>query len=446
MALTNPQSEDKQSAWKFAVRALSSRNYRLFFSGQSISLIGTWMTRIAMSWLVYRLTHSAWLLGVVGFSGQIPAFILAPFAGVWIDRWDKHRVLVVTQVLSMLQSFALAVLALAGIINMQEIIWLSVAQGLINAFDMPGRQSFVVEMVENREDLSNAIALNSSMVNAARLLGPSIAGLVIAAFGEGWCFLIDGFSYIAVIASLLMMKIQLRAVPEEPKNVLYQLKEGWNYVLRSIPIRSVLLLLALVSLVGLPYIVLMPIFAGSVLHGGPHTLGFLMGAAGVGALVSTFLLAARKSVLGLGRIIPTASILFGTGLIAFGASKYLWLSLSCVMLAGAGMMQQMAASNTVLQTIVDDDKRGRVMSFYSMAFMGMAPIGSLIAGFAASHIGAPYTLVIGGILCIVGGVWFAFHLPSIRKEIRPIYIRLGILPETSKAIQTVSALLTPPEE
>jgi MFS family permease len=446
MATSSPQSGENQSSWKFAVRALSYRNYRLFFGGQSISLIGTWMTRIATSWLVYRLTHSAWLLGLVGFSGQIPAFLLAPFAGVWIDRWNRHRTLVVTQVLSMGQSFALAVLALSKIITIHEIIWLSVAQGLINAFDMPGRQSFVVEMVENREDLGNAIALNSSMVNAARLLGPSIAGLVIAAFSEGWCFLIDGVSYIAVIISLLAMRIQPRSAQKERKAVLHQLNEGWNYVRHSVPIRSVLLLMALVSLVGMPYMVLMPIFAGSVLHGGPHTLGFLMGAAGVGALISTFLLASRKSVLGLGRVIPISSALFGVGLIAFGSSRILALSLVFVLVAGSGMMQQMAASNTVLQTIVDDDKRGRVMSFYSMAFMGMAPIGSLIAGIAASHIGAPHTIMIGGGLCILGGGWFALHLPAIRSSIRPIYIRLGILPETSKAIQEVSALLTPPED
>jgi MFS family permease len=446
MATASPNSRNNQSAWKFALRALSYRNYRLFFGGQSISLIGTWMTRIATSWLVYRLTHSAWLLGLVGFSGQIPGFVLAPFAGVWIDRLNTHRVLVVTQVLSMMQSFALAALALAGVITIPEIIWLSVAQGLINAFDMPGRQTFVVEMVENREDLGNAIALNSSMVNAARLLGPSIAGLVIAAFSEGWCFLIDGVSYIAVIASLLLMRLQPHAEKPEPKAVLHQLKEGWNYVFHSVPIRSLLLLLALVSLVGMPYTVLMPIFAGSVLHGGPHTMGFLMAAAGVGALISTFLLAARKSVLGLGRVIPISACLFGIGLIAFGSSKVLWLSLLVVMLAGAGMMQQMAASNTVLQTIVDDDKRGRVMSFYSMAFMGMAPIGSLIAGIAATHIGAPHTLMIGGVFCILGAGWFAFHLPIIRASIRPIYIRLGILPEKSNAIQTVSALLTPPQD
>jgi MFS family permease len=446
MPPTNQNASDNQSAWKFALRALSYRNYRLFFGGQSVSLIGTWMTRIATSWLVYRMTHSAWLLGLVGFSGQIPAFVLAPFAGVWIDRWNKHRTLVVTQVLSMLQSFALAVLALGGIITIREIIWLSVAQGLINAFDMPGRQSFVVEMVENREDLGNAIALNSSMVNAARLLGPSIAGLLIAAFSEGWCFLIDGFSYIAVIISLLRMKTHFVDPPARSTAVLHELKEGWNYVLHSVPIRSVLLLLALVSLVGMPYTILMPIFAGSVLHGGPHTLGFLMGGAGVGALISTFLLATRKSVIGLGRVIPISALLFGCGLIAFGASRALWLSLLFVLVAGAGMMQQMASSNTVLQTIVDDDKRGRVMSFYSMAFMGMAPIGSLIAGVAATHIGAPHTLMIGGVLCIVGAGWFALHLPAIRTAVRPIYIRLGILPEISKGIHAAGVLLTPPED
>jgi MFS family permease len=447
---TPPESPNKdrgkQSAWTFALRALRHRNYRLFFSGQSISLIGTWMTRLATSWLVYRLTHSAWLLGVVGFSGQIPAFLLAPFAGVWVDRWNRHRTLIVTQVLSMLQSFALAALALPGIITVREIILLSLAQGMINAFDMPARQAFVVQMIESREDLGNAIALNSSMVNAARLIGPSIAGLVIAAVGEGYCFLIDGFSYVAVILSLLLMRIAPVSQPVRAKAVLHDLHEGWSYVRNSVPIRSVLLLLALVSLMGMPYTVLMPIFAGSILHGGPHTLGFLMGAAGVGALISAFLLASRRSVLGLGRIIPISAALFGTGLIAVSASRVLWLSMLMMVLAGGGMMQQMAASNTILQTVVDDDKRGRVMSFYLMAFMGMAPIGSLIAGSVAARIGAPYTLTIGGCLCILGGAWFALHLPAIRVAVRPIYIRLGILPEISAGISQASALLTPPEE
>src|ERR1019366_9118584 len=294
--------------WRFALRALAHRNYRLFFGGQTISLIGTWMTRIATAWLVYRLTHSALLLGIVGFSGQVPAFFLAPFAGVWVDRWDRHRTLVVTQIFSMLQSFALAFLALGRIITVHDIIWLSLAQGLINAFDMPTRQSFVVEMVERREDLSSAIALNSSMVNAARLIGPSIAGIVIAVSSEGYCFLVDGISYIAVVVSLLAMRITPAPRLTQPKAVLHDLREGWHYVTSFVPIRSVLLLLALSSLVAMPYSTLMPIFAGAVLHGGPHTLGFLMGASGLGALISAALLASRKSVLGLGKVIPVSAV------------------------------------------------------------------------------------------------------------------------------------------
>ncbi len=433
------------AGWRFALRALAHRNYRLFFSGQTISLIGTWMTRIATGWLVYRLTHSALLLGIVGFAGQVPAFFLAPFAGVWVDRWDRHRTLVVTQIFSMLQSFALAVLALGRIINIHEIIWLSLAQGLINAFDMPARQSFVVEMVERREDLSSAIALNSSMVNAARLIGPSIAGIVIAISSEGYCFLVDGISYIAVLVSLLAMRITPIARPLHRNAVLDDLREGWRYVTRFVPIRSVLLLLALSSLVAMPYSTLMPIFAGAVLHGGPHTFGFLMGASGVGALVSAAALASRRSVLGLGKVIPISAVIFGAGLVAFSFSRALWLSLLLILIAGAGMMQQMAASNTILQTIVDDDKRGRVMSFYSMAFLGMTPFGSLLEGALASRIGAPRTLMIGGCICIAGAAWFTFQLPKIRSGIRPVYVRLGILPEAA-AGQIASPLPTPPED
>ena len=438
---------NNQSSWKFILRALGYRNYRLFFSGQSVSLIGTWMTRIATSWLVYRLTNSAFLLGIVGFAGQIPGFVLSPFAGVWVDRWDRHRTLVVTQILSMLQSFALAGLGLKGSITVNEIIWLSLAQGMINAFDMPARQAFVVQMVENREDLGNAIALNSSMVNAARLIGPSIAGVIIAAVGEGYCFLIDGISYIAVIVSLLLMRITVQqARPIQRKAILEELKEGWDYVAHFVPIRSILLLLALVSLVGMPYTVLMPIFAGDILHGGAHTLGFLMGASGVGALVSALMLAARKSVLGLGRVVPTAAAIFGAGLIAFGYSHNLALSLALMLVTGGAMMMQMAASNTILQTIVDEDKRGRVMSFYSMAFMGMAPFGSLLAGGLAARIGAPNTLVISGIVCIVGAGWFALHLTELRRHVRPVYVRLGIISEIATGIHNATALRTPPEE
>jgi MFS family permease len=430
----------------FMLRALRHRNYKLFFSGQSVSLIGTWMTRIATSWLVYRLTNSALLLGIVGFAGQIPSFILAPFAGVIVDRYNRHRLLIVTQVLALLQSLALAILALTGIINIWHVILLSIIQGLINAFDMPARQAFVVEMVERREDLANAIALNSSMVNGARLLGPSIGGVIIAAVGEGWCFMIDAISYLAVIASLLAMKITPRIINQAVEaRVVQQVREGWAYVVRFAPIRNVLLLLALVSLVGMPYTVLMPVFANEILRGGPNTLGLLMAASGVGALTGAMFLAARKSVLGLGKYIPLMAGLFGAGLIAFSYSRLIGLSLLLMVVTGLGFMIQMAASNTVLQTIVDEDKRGRVMSFYTMAFMGTAPFGSLLAGSLAAKIGAPHTLIFGGLGCILGALWFARTLPSLRQEVRPIYARIGILPAVAEGIQQTAELNVPPE-
>jgi MFS family permease len=435
-----------QSGVAFMLRALGHRNYRLFFSGQSVSLVGTWMTRIATSWLVYRLTGSALLLGVVGFAGQIPSFLLAPLAGVLVDRWNRHRLLVATQVLAMLQSLALAVLALAGVINIHHVIWLSVFQGLVNAFDMPARQAFVVEMVERREDLPNAIALNSSMVNAARLLGPSVGGLVIAAVGEGWCFMIDAVSYVAVIASLLAMKVTPRMTERiKEANVLRQLKEGFGYAARFAPIRKVLVLLALVSLVGMPYTVLMPVFADEILRGGPNTLGLLMAASGVGALAGAMFLAARKSVLGLGKYIPLTAAAFGAGLVAFSFSRALWLSLALMVVTGCGFMVQMAASNTVLQTIVEEDKRGRVMSFYTMAFMGTAPFGSLLAGSVAERVGAPHTLLFGGLGCVAGALWFALSLPALRRDVRPIYVRIGILPEVASGIHTTAELGVPPE-
>lgn len=430
----------------FIFRALSHKNYQLFFAGQSISLIGTWMTRIATSWLVYRLTGSALLLGVVGFAGQIPSFILAPFAGVLVDRWNRHHLLVATQILALIQSLVLAVLTLTGVIRIWHVIVLSIFQGLINAFDMPARQAFVVEMVEWRADLANAIALNSSMVNAARLLGPSIGGVVIAVVGEGWCFMADAISYLAVIASLLAMKINRRmTAPTRDANILAQLKEGWNYTARSAPIRSVLILLALVSLVGMPYTVLMPVFATQILHGGPSTLGWLMAASGVGALAGALLLAARKSVLGLGKYIPLMAAAFGVGLAAFSFTRVTWIALLLMMVTGLGFMVQMAASNTVLQTIVDEDKRGRVMSFYTMAFMGTAPFGSLLAGSVADRIGAPHTLLFGGIGCVLGALWFAKTLPSLRRDVRPIYVRIGILPEMAEGIHHTSDLSIPPE-
>jgi MFS family permease len=429
----------------FMLRALAHKNYRLFFSGQSISLIGSWMTRIATSWLVYRLTGSALLLGIVGFAGQIPSFVLAPLAGVLVDRWNRHHLLVLTQALALLQSLALALLALSGLIKIWHVIVLSVFQGLINAFDMPARQAFVVEMVEKREDLANAIALNSSMVNAARLLGPSIGGIVIAAVGEGWCFMLDAVSYLAVIASLLAMKITPRMLKTtNDANILQQLREGWTYAVRFAPIRNVLLLLALVSLVGMPYTVLMPVFANEILHGGPSTLGLLMAASGVGALMGALFLARRRTVLGLGKFIPLMAGAFGAGLILFSFTRVLWLSLGLMVVTGLGFMVQMAASNTVLQTIVEEDKRGRVMSFYTMAFMGTAPFGSLLAGTVAQKIGAPHTLLFGGVGCILGALWFASSLPALRRDVRPIYVKIGILPEIAAGIHQTSELSVPP--
>ena len=444
-----------------AWRALRHRNFRLFFGGQSISLIGTWMTRIATSWLVYRLTGSALLLGVVSFAGQIPTFLLAPFAGVWVDRLNRRQVLIWTQALSMVQSLLLAVLTFSGHITVEWILVLSVMQGSINAFDMPARQAFMVQMVGDRADLSNAIAINSSMVNMARLVGPSLAGVVIAVSSEAWCFLIDGISYIAVIASLLAMRIDAAAVRRKAASALHELKEGWSYVSNFLAIRTILLLFAVTSLVGTPFVVLMPIFAVNVLHGGPHTLGFLMGAMGVGALISALSLAARKSVRGLIRMIPIAAAVFGLGLIGFGLSRSFWLSMGMVLIAGMGMMQGMAASNTIIQTLVSEDKRGRVMSYYTMTFMGMAPFGSLLAGvmthgiggsagvgyalplrmlseLIATGVGAPRTVIINGVAVLLGAAWFFTQLPALRRTVRPIYREMGIIPAPEE--------MTPAEE
>jgi MFS family permease len=393
------------------------------------------MTRIATSWLVYRLTGSALLLGLVGFMGQIPTFLLAPFAGVWVDRLDRRQVLLWTQALAAVQSLLLAGLTLSKRITIGEILILSAFQGLINAFDMPGRQAFLVQMVEDRKDLSNAIAINSSMVNMARLVGPSLAGLVIAAFGEGYCFAIDGVSYFAVIASLALMQIKpLPGRGADASSMWTQLEEGWTYVSGFAPVRTILLLFALVSLMGMPFVVLMPIFASQVLHGGPHTLGLLMGASGVGALVSALSLAVRKTVLGLGRMIPIAAASFGAGLVLFGLSHVMWFSMLMMLLAGFGMMQGMAASNTIVQTLVPEDRRGRVMSYYTMAFVGMAPFGSLLAGSLAHWLGAPRTVMITGSVVILGAIWFTTRLRAIRVEIRPIYQALGILPTSLEPV------------
>jgi len=436
---------ENDSTLKFVLRSLRHRNYRLFFIGQSMSLIGTWMTQVATSWLIYRMTNSAWLLGLVGFSGQLPAFFLAPFAGVWIDRWDRLSILKITQLLSMIQSFALA----AGVFTNHMTVWnialLTMFQGIVNAFDMPARQSFVVEMIQDRADLANAIALNSSMVNGARLIGPSIAGFVIALAGESYCFLIDGFSYLAVIISLLLMRIDSETTKAAAKNIWADLKEGWEYVSGFTPIRSLLLLLVSVSLFGVPYSILMPVFASSVLHGGPHVLGFLTGAAGFGALVSAISLAMRRTIVGLGKVISIVAFTFGGGLIGFGLSPSLWTSLPLVFVIGFSMMQVMSSCNTIMQTIVDEKKRGRVMSFYTMSIIGITPFGSLLAGGVASRIGAPHTVMVGGTVCILVAIWFSLRLDEIRRIVRPIYVELGILPELASGIQAASVMQTPPE-
>jgi MFS family permease len=414
-----------------AWRALRHRNFKLFFFGQSISVIGTWMTKVATGWLVYRMTHSALLLGFVSFAGQIISFALGPFAGVWVERLNRRKLLLWTQAAAAVQSLALATLTLAHVITLWEIIALTALQGLINAFDMPGRQSFLVQMVEDTDDLSNAIAINSSMANGARLIGPAIAGVVIGAAGEGWCFLIDGLSYFAVIASLLMMRIhpKFQDVARNARGMLEQMLEGWDYVRTFRPIRTILLLFALVSLMGYSYSVLLPVFAGQVLHGGAYTLGALTTASGIGALASGLSLAVRKSVVGLTRMVQIAVAILGGALILFGLSHTVWLSLVLMVFVGFGLMQGASISNTIIQSLVPEDKRARVMSYYTMAFFGAAPFGSLLAGALAHRIGAPHTVIVTGAFCVLGSLWFTFELPKVRAVMRPIYQQMGLLPE-----------------
>lgn len=410
-------------------RSLKYRNYRLFFGGQSVSLIGTWMQRISLPWLVYNITDSAFLLGVVSFAGQIPTFLLSPFAGVITDRFNRYKVLLITQVLSFVQALVLAVLALSGSIQIWHIVALSIAFGCINAFDVPSRHSFVIEMVENKEDIGNAIALNSMMFNGARLIGPSVAGLILVTAGEGICFLINAISYIFVIVSLLLMHLNPREIPRNETHMFRELKEGLDYTFGFPPIKHIILLLALVSLMGSSYQVLMPVFAKEVLNGGSQTFGFLMGAAGLGALLGAVYLASRESILKLGRIIPAASGLFGAGLIILAFVKIFPVTILLMILIGLGLMLQTASSNTILQTITEDDKRGRVMSFYTMAIMGTAPFGSLLAGFLAKTIGTPETMMVGGLSCVIGALVFLKKLPELKNIVRPVYIRLGIIEE-----------------
>ena len=429
---TSPKSASPASL-SHAWRALRHRNFQLFFFGQSVSVIGNWMTRLATSWLVYRLTHSVLLLGVVGFSGQIISFLLGPFAGVWVERLNRRKLLVATQAAAAVQSLALAALTLTHVITLWEVIALTAMQGLINAFDMPGRQSFLVQMVEDRKDLSNAIAINSSMANGARLIGPAVAGLVVGAYGEGWCFLLDGFSYFAVIASLLFMQIKPMEIRRRGTSMLEEMREGWDYVRTFRPIRSILLVFAVGSMMGYSYPVLLPFFAAQVLHGGATTLGWLTGASGVGAVVSALSLAVRKSVVGLVRMIPIASAMLGSALILFGFSHTLWISLVLMVFVGFGLIQCASASNTIIQSLVKEGMRARVMGYYTMAFVGSAPFGSLLAGVLAARIGAAHTVMFTGACCIAGSVWFTLEIPKIKAEMRPIYEQMGLLPMQQEA-------------
>ncbi|HWQ62539.1 MAG TPA: MFS transporter [Negativicutes bacterium] len=405
------------------LRALQHRNFRLFFAGQGVSLMGTWMQILAMSWLVYRLTGSPFLLGAVNFFSQVPSLILGPVAGVVSDRFNRHKVIIWTQIFSMLQAATVAGLVLTESINIWQLMLLSLCLGCINAFDMPARQSFVIEMIEDRRDLSNAIALNSMLFNLARLVGPSVAGLLVALVGEGVCFLFNALSFLAVIASLVAMRVRPHAAALQDRKGLQELREGYQYAFRAPHIRYLLLLTAVMSLMGLSFTVLMPVFAGDIFAGGPQTMGYLMAAMGLGAVCGSFYLASRPTAGGLEKVIPAAAALFGTTLVIFSFTRHIAAGLAVLFFAGLTMIMYISSTNTLLQTVVDDDKRGRVMSLYTMAFMGMAPLGSLFSGSLATHIGTPETVLLGGVVCIAGGILFASRLPAMRDHFAAAFCR-----------------------
>lgn len=415
-------------------QALRSRNFRLYAWGQGVSLIGSWMSRLALSWLTYRLTHSALMLGLVGFSGQILTFLLAPFAGVWVDRMDRRRLLVVTQIASGVQSLLLAALTLPGVVTINEVLLLASVQGLVDAFDMPARQSFVVKMVDRREDLPNAIALNSTLVQLARLIGPVIAGWIIATANEGYCFLLDAVSYGAVVLSLAMMRVAHEQPTGARPGMVEQMREGWGYVRSFLPIRNILLLFAMSNLLGFSAMVLLPIFATEVLHGGPHTLGFLTAANGTGAMAAALLLARRRGVVGLERRIQAAAVVYAVGLLVFGLSHVLVLSLLALVGIGFGMMGTLASSNTVIQTLVPEGRRGRVMGYYTVAFVGMLPFGSLLVGALAHRVGAPHTLLLAGAVLLVAAAVFFTQRRAMDEQLQARYRELGLLPEAEPAV------------
>lgn len=398
-------------------RALRYRNYRLFFSGQCISLIGTWIQQVAISWLIYSLTKSPLIMGVIMFVSYIPSLFVSPFAGVIIDRINKFRALILTQTFFMIGAFVIAALTLSGVVQVWHIVVLSILMGITNAIDVPLRQSFVVQLVDDTQDLSNAISLNSSSFNLARLIGPAVAGILIAAVGEGICFLLNAISYIAVIFALFMMKINVEPNNKNGKlNIISELKEGYKYVCDSIPIRSIILYLAISSLIGMSYPVIMPVFVKEVLHGGPDTLGFLMSSSGIGALWGALYLAGRKSVSGLENLVCIASLLLAFGLVGLSFTSNVLISLGLMFFTGMGMVVIIAACNTLIQHFVDDDKRGRVMSIYTMAFMGTVPIGSLVGGAVAEKIGTPHTFLLCGITMVIAAVSFSTQLKYFFKE------------------------------
>jgi MFS family permease len=407
---------ESSSRVRTTLRALRHRNFQLFFAGQLISLIGTWMQNVAQSWLVYRLTGSSALLGMVGFAGQIPVFLISPLGGLIADRYSRQRTVIATQTSALILAFILAGLTLTGRVQVAHIFVLAALLGVVNAFDIPARQSFLVEMV-GREDLINAIALNSSMFNGARIVGPAVAGILVAAIGEGWCFFANGVSYIAVIIGLIMIQVPPAAAPKKGSAISH-IAEGFRFAAHTTPIRALLLLLGLVSLTGMPYAVLMPVFADHIFHSGARGLGILMGFSGAGALIGALALATRQGVIGLGRWVAVATGVFGASLILFSFSRSFWIAAAMLIPVGTAMMTQMGASNTLIQTMTPDPLRGRVMSVYSMMFMGMAPAGALLAGVMADRFGAPFTVAAGGVVAIAGSIVFSLHLPALRPEAR----------------------------
>lgn len=417
-------------AFSSPLRALSSRNYRLYFTGQIVSLLGTWMTQTATLWLVYQISSSAFYLGMVGFVSQAPAFLLGPIAGTWVDRVNRHRLLILTQALSMGQSFALAAFAFAGRIDVPHLLILGALQGVINAFDMPARQALVVEFVEDREHLGNAIALNSTSFNLARLGGPALAGLLIAAVGPAWCYLIDGLSFVAVIVCLLLMRFPPREIVPHPKNALGDLRDGLKYAATHPVIRALIVLVMVVSFFGFSFSVLVPIFARDVFHGDARTLGFLMSASGCGALTAALFLSVREGVKGLSKSIVTGGLLLGVGLILFSRANLLWLALPCMYAVGLGGVLLMASSNTVIQTVVDNQMRGRVMALFTMAFTGTAPVSNLVMGWMAQRVGGATVLLFTGSICVLAAWVFHRHLPSIRTAVAKLRAANDRIPAT----------------